>query len=577
MSQETITLLEKMPEFQDMPRQELAQIADLTEKLAEATLFESLTTQELAIIAQSAEIAHFERGEVIIHEGDQDRVFYVIVKGQVRVWGQPQDGEKRLYNYHHAGDFFGELIFLEEKPRAATVDVVDEVELIRFDQVGFERITQHEQISEYLRTWGQERMDRSNKGFVGKHWDEISVVVAHKSWVALAQLIFFPVMIIVLAWTTMILLGIFAALSTEMLVSVLIAVTVGMGLWIFWMWEDWRNDDLIVTSKRIIHIERILVPPFPTERYEAPIEQVLDITARNHSLWTALFKVHSLEIKTAGVGTIQFPYLDHSEEIMSEIFRARDLARTRKNIEERSSIRLALLQEIDREVKTLDPLESGEQIQPTPEATGLFKLIDYFVPRTRIVKPDRIIWRKHWVILAQEVGMQFLLLLLASGLLVLAAVRPGFLRGIPWYVLVPIAVVGWLAALGWYIWCYDGWRNDIYIVTDTRIIDIEGSPFHLQKETRTEGTFDIIQNTDYSSPNWLARILRIGRVTISTAAKKDAFTFDHVERPEEVQQEIFKRLTAFRDQQERAEQERQNAEFTKWFGIYHRSAAQYKE
>jgi uncharacterized membrane protein YdbT with pleckstrin-like domain len=203
--------------------------------------------------------------------------------------------------------------------------------------------------------------------------------------------------------------------------------------------------------------------------------------------------------------------------------------------------------------------------------------VDYFIPRIRIVKPDRIIWRKHWIILIKEAGLPFLLVLISVAWFVaFLTLLPNRVGGISryWFLILPI--VAGLASLVWYIWRYDGWRNDIYIVTDTRIIDIEGSPFHLREETRTEGTFDSIQNTDYSSPNWFARILRMGRVTISTAAKQDAFTFDYVERPEEVQQEIFKRVTAFKEQQERAEKERQNAEFTKWFGIYHRSAVQKK-
>ena len=134
-----------------------------------------------------------------------------------------------------------------------------------------------------------------------------------------------------------------------------------------------------------------------------------------------------------------------------------------------------------------------------------------------------------------------------------------------------------MASFVWYLWHYDGWRNDVYIVTNKRIIDIEGSPFHLQKESRREGTFDVIQNTDYSSPNWLFRVLRIGDVTIDTAAEQKAFTFTSVPRPEEVQQEIFKRLTAFKEKQERAERERRYSEYSRWFGEYHRSVMEQKE
>jgi len=574
MSKEVFQLLQEQDVFPQLSNEELQQFAA---GLQEASLFHSLDDKELVEIALAGRLVHFERGDVIINEGDEDKVFYVIIKGQVRVWGKRDGGRKQLLNFHETGDFFGELIFLDNTPRGATVDVVEDVDLLAFDQQGFDLIVNHNQISEYLQTWGKERIRRSNQEFKGKHWDEISVVLSHKSWVALVQVIFVPTVLIVLTWVTMILLGSFANLSFDIAASVVVAVTIAMGLWIFWMWEDWWNDEFIVTSKRIIHIERILVPPFPVERHEAPIDQVQDITTRNHIFWTWLFNVHTLEIKTQGVGIIRFPYLDNAAAIREEIFHARDLARSRQSIEEQNRIRQTLLSEMGRDVKSISPLESGEAPAVTPEPKGLFKVVDYFVPRTWILRPDRIIWRKHWIVLIKEVALSLLACFLSLVLLIWALTQLGALSGPFLYVVVILPVLGLLSSVGWYIWQYDGWRNDVYIVTDTRIIDIEGSPFHLRKESRTEGTFDVIQNTDYDSPNWLARILRVGDVTISTASKRDAFTFNAVARPEEVQQEVFKRLTAFREQRERAERERRHSELSKWFGIYHRSMEQGKE
>jgi uncharacterized membrane protein YdbT with pleckstrin-like domain len=166
---------------------------------------------------------------------------------------------------------------------------------------------------------------------------------------------------------------------------------------------------------------------------------------------------------------------------------------------------------------------------------------------------------------------------LSLALLALMVLRPGVLGRLVgiWAGLIPVVLLA--ISIGWYLWSYDGWRNDVYIVTDTRIIDIEGSSFHLREETRTEGTFDVIQNTDYNSPNWLARVFRIGDVTIDTASQQKAFTFDSVARPDEVQQEIFKRLIAYRERRAREENERQAAELAKWFDTYHRSVFEQEE
>lgn len=577
MSEGFLQELKTLDRFRDLPAQELQRMADLAARLRGVSLFDTVSDHDLLDIARLGRLEHHGPGDMVIHEGDTDKIFYVILKGQVRVWVK-ENGTPRLRNYHGEGDFFGELAPLHNQPRQANVDVVDDVDLVAFEPEGFARITAHEQIDQYLRDWGQQRIRRSNRPFEGKHWDEISVVLAHKSWVALMRMVLFPIAIVVLTLTVWAVLRLFAEVSSQVMASIGVSITVGMGLWIFWMWEDWRNDDLIVTSKRIIHIERILVPPFPVERHEAYIEQIQDIITRNHGLWTWLFGVRSLEVKTAGAGVIQFPYLDDADGIREEIFFARDLAQIRRLGEERGRIRQKLFTELGRaKPEAIVALESGEELRVTPEPTGLWMVFDYFIPRSRIVRRDQIVWRKHWLVLLRQVGPPAALLVLFLVLLILGSVGPGLLGQLPIYITVAAPIVGLVAAFLWYWWRYDGWRNDVYIVTDTRIIDIEGSPFHLQKESRREGTFDIIQNIDYSSPNWLFRILRVGSVTIDTAAQQKAFTFDLVPSPEEVQQEIFKRLFAYREKGRHEESERRYTEFARWFETYHHSVIEQKE
>jgi hypothetical protein len=577
MAEQLLIDLEALDRYRTLSREQLERLAKITSKLRQIDLFDALSDADLAIIAEKGRVVKYECGDLIIRKGDTTKTFYVIVRGQVRVWDKGESGATRLLNFHSQGDFFGEMAPLNDAPRAANVDVVDDVELVTFDVGGFERIVQHQQIGEYLRSWGQERILKSNQHFEGKHWDEISIVLAHKSWFALLYMTLIPGAISLVTLATCILLIMLSDVSPKITASLALAVLVGMGLWMFWMYEDWRNDDLIVTSKRIVHIERILVPPFPIERHEASIDQIQDITTRSHGLWTYLFRCHTLEIKTAGAGTIVFPYLDRANDIRGEIFRARDLARVRRMGEERSRIRHKLLTELERPATQVLLMDSGEEQYVTPELEGIRKFLDYFIPRMRIIKRDRIIWRKHWLILVREAGPAAVFCLLSLVTLAVGFIRPGALHQFPLYLTATIPASALLITWCWYLWSYDGWRNDVYIVTDERIIDIEGSPFHIRKESRTEGTFDVIQNTDYSSPSWFFRILRIGDVTIDTAAKQQAFTFDSVPRPEEVQQEIFKRLTAFREKRAVEAAERQYAEFTKWFGTYHRSVLEQKE
>ncbi len=578
MTEQLLDQIQAMGRYRRLSPSGQEQLAQIVGKLRHVSLFESLSLEELAYIAERARLVRYQAGDLIIRKGDTDKTLYVIIDGQVRVWDRMEEGRGRLLNYHGSGDFVGELAFLEDKPRAANVDMITDTELVAFDREGFERILQHPQISDYLHTWGQERIRKSNQSFEGKQWDEITIVMAHKSWFGLARAIVVPSLVLLAAIGLLGALIFLSSIADQILISVLLAAMIGAGLWISWMYQDWHNDDLIVTSKRVIQIERVLVPPFPIERHEVALGHVQDMTTRNHGLWTSLFGIETLVIRTSGIGLVEFPYLEDAEGIRDEIFQARELARARRIGEERSQIRSRLMDELDRPAtRTYEPLQAEEGEPVTPEREGLLKIVDYFVPRTRIVKPDRIIWRRHWWILVRKVTPPALLSLFSAAVLALTIIRPGFLSQISWRLAVPIPAGVTFLSLLWWLWRYDGWRNDIYIVTDERIIDVEGSPFHIKGESRIEGTFDVIQSTDYSSPNWLYRILRIGNVTIDTASKQAAFTFDLVARPGEVQQEIFRRLTAYREERAREETERQYAEFSKWFGTYHRSVTEQKE
>jgi hypothetical protein len=425
--------------------------------------------------------------------------------------------------------------------------------------------------------YGPERARQSSHPFKGKHWNEITVVRARKSWLALIRRIVAPIVVIVLTLAITGLLSASVDILRDVTTSVVLAIVVGMVLWIAWMWEDWRNDDYIVTSKRVIHIERVLIPPFPHERHEASIDMIQEISTSTQGLWTELFDVQTLEMRTQGAGVIRFTDLDDADSIREKIFEARDQARVRKTGEERTRIRETLYHEFDLPVREIIPLDTGEEVRYTKQHRGLLKILDYFVPRTRIVLPDQIQWRQHWLVLLMDLIPVFLLGALAIVLLVLGFARPAFLgNASPWLLIVPGGML-LLVSFALYLWRYDGWRSHVYSLTDTRIIDIEGTPFHLRGETRIEGTFDVIQNITYDSPNLIYRALRIGDVTIDTAAKEAAYTFDLVGHPDEVQQEIFARLVAYRENREAGETQRRYGEFARWFKVYDQRVAKRQE
>jgi len=69
-------------------------------------------------------LRQFEPGEVIIEENDMGEPAYIIEHGQVEVTKQ-LDGERVHLGYIEAGETFGEMSMIDDKPRSATVTAVE--------------------------------------------------------------------------------------------------------------------------------------------------------------------------------------------------------------------------------------------------------------------------------------------------------------------------------------------------------------------------------------------------------------------------------------------------------------------
>lgn len=576
MSEEVIAQLEADEQILalGLPEDELKDLAGLTEELHSCRLFRRLSLPDLAYIAHAGTVRPVERGEVLIAQGDTDRMMYVVLEGQLRVWELNEQGKRQLLGYHYPGDYTGEMIMLTGDKRIATVDAVEDSKVVAFGEEGWKRISANQSLVNMIQRDGPERVEENTYPFDGKQLDEVIVERARRSWVALMRRTLAPILLGLIS------LPLSIWLSSQGRIARGAAISLGLLMWLFvfvwclWMWQDWRNDDYIVTSKRIVRVERILIPPFPIERREVAIQAIQDIRTTNQGIWTLLFGIQSLEIRTMGSGTVLFPDLRNAEEVRQKIFETQKRAKARTDVPGHKLIRQRLAEELGYEVKQVAPLDSepvnGVRKRKRPKLGPL----EYFVPYTRVEGSEGITWRKHWLYMLGQVFVPALLILLSLALIVLpVALELPWVQGYRWVWTVP----GWvllLISVGWYLWQYEGWRNDVYCVTDSRIIDIEGSPFHLRQETRTEGMFDVIQNVTYDSPNLILRALGIGFVTIDTAAEEGAYTFDWVSNPAQVQQEIFTRWTAYREREKEAATRRQQQEFLDWIVQYDRLVRQ---
>jgi ABC-type transporter Mla MlaB component len=91
-------------------------------QLEQMDILRDFTPQEMQDLKQNLTRKTFNKGEIIVKEGDTDRNLFLLVKGlvSVRILLPESDRYKRLVTYS-PGVTFGEMAFLDGSPRSADV------------------------------------------------------------------------------------------------------------------------------------------------------------------------------------------------------------------------------------------------------------------------------------------------------------------------------------------------------------------------------------------------------------------------------------------------------------------------
>jgi hypothetical protein len=95
-----------------------------------------MTEQERVSVTQQLQRLKTNAGDVIVRQGETADRFYIVGDGEVEVFREEADGEKRVALLG-PGQFFGEIGLLTAKPRTATVRTTKESELLSLDRDSF--------------------------------------------------------------------------------------------------------------------------------------------------------------------------------------------------------------------------------------------------------------------------------------------------------------------------------------------------------------------------------------------------------------------------------------------------------
>jgi CRP-like cAMP-binding protein len=107
-----------------------ATTGEIVELLEHVPLFSGLAREDLAPVADVAVPRSFAGGMVVFREGDEGDTCYVVRSGRARAVREHSDGRSITLAHFRQGDIFGELAMFEGERRSATVETVEDTEVL---------------------------------------------------------------------------------------------------------------------------------------------------------------------------------------------------------------------------------------------------------------------------------------------------------------------------------------------------------------------------------------------------------------------------------------------------------------
>jgi len=126
----------------------------MADALSHVEVFRGLSQDELKMISKHCKRISFEKGDILIEIGQRLSDFYILLKGQLRVFLPKQikgKKERRVseinLNILNKGDCFGEYSLIEKRPASASVAGVQPGEVIKITDNGFDRIMADDRVA----------------------------------------------------------------------------------------------------------------------------------------------------------------------------------------------------------------------------------------------------------------------------------------------------------------------------------------------------------------------------------------------------------------------------------------------
>ncbi|MCS7251260.1 MAG: cyclic nucleotide-binding domain-containing protein [Anaerolineae bacterium] len=545
---------------------------ELLSVLAQQSLFRRLDPEDLTQIAARMKVKTLAPGEDLFMEGEAFPAYFILRSGRLALLRIGADGIERLIRHLQPGEGIGVHSLFLNDPRDVTALAITPVEGWLLEKAEFERLlAERPDLIHRLELPSDVEARLRAPRFPWLDSDEQVLAAIHQHWISLIPALMPPLVLLLvfIVLTTFLTasLGWWPALFLNAIPMILL----GAQVW------NWWDDQYILTTRRIVHIQRerwLYVLPGLEVRQDMPIDQIqeVQILRRTPLASPYLFDFGDVEVEAIS-GRIAFSNLPKPDGVRQLIYEQIDRLRAIQQAKQR----YRLQQELRHRLGLIPaPAEATPAPSPPAAPSSLAEWIwliakgvaRYLFPPLQETVGDRIIYHKHWVALFRSIGWGppaalglWILgwVLHVNHVWLIDRIDPG----IRWGALI----LGGLLLGIWWWWRYENWRNDEYILTPSQLILAHRLPMLMREETQTTNLARI-QSVEYTIPSILARLLHYGHVVVRVPGGD--FRLLYVGRPRQVQQEITRRMEAYRRRLQEEESTRQRRHLIDAIAAYDR-------
>ena len=521
--------------------------------LRESALFSALPDEDLPIIGEALVRVELPAGEILFEEGEDIDGIFLVETGKLTGFDQ----ENTHIADYKRGDILGLITSNLANERQETIQAQKNSQVWYLSGANLERlISERPAFAETVTVLANSQVMVRRMAMPWLEADEKVSLIARKHPVFLLFAGAPPILFFALT-----LVGLNYLQPESIMLGGLFFFFI-CAVWLLWNINNWANDFYLITSKRMVWVER--VSGFYESRQEAPLGTLISVGVQTGQMG-AILGFADVIVRTY-YGDIRFERVAHAKTIgkLIESFWAKS-----KHVDlelDAKEIRRVLREKFGKapEEVTSKELQAEYGIEneiPRAEISFFEWLFSDFL-KVRYEAGGSITYRKHWVVLLRKIFLSLAGAVLSAGFVIAVLTRN--ISGLNSGMALTLGFFALMVSFAVMLYQYVDWRNDVFQLTPNQVIDLDRKPFG--RESRRAAPLDNILSIEYERRGIIPMIFNFGTVYITVGNTQ--LTFNNVYHPSDVQQDIFARMGKHVQETQDRQTNQERDRIAQWFKVF---------